>query len=92
MPYNRQTRNWYSLGCTNSTRVLAKNWSHSAAQERPSKPKRRLLDFDESDESIEEEDELDAELSLLLIDRLKLQFIIVCRYKKRPALDEGKDP
>ena len=39
----------------------------SSAQERPSKPKRRLLDFDESDESIEEEDELEAELSRLLI-------------------------
>ena len=50
----------------NSTRVLAKNWSHSAAQERPSKPKRRLLDFNEFDESIEEENELDAELSRLL--------------------------
>ena len=69
MPYNRQTRNWYSLGCINSTRVLAKNWSHSAATERPSKPK---TDFDESDESIEEEDELDAELSRLLIDKISI--------------------
>ena len=60
--------------------------------QQPSKPKRRLVDFGESDESIEEEDELDAELSSLLIDKLKLQFIIVCRYKKEPALDEGKDP
>ena len=61
------------LGCTNSTRVLAKNWSHSAAQERPSKPRRRLLDFDKSDESIEE-DELDAELSRLLIDKISILF------------------
>ena len=45
----------------NSTRVLAKNWSHSTAQEQPSKPKRNLVDFDVSDESIEDEDELDAE-------------------------------
>ena len=43
----------------NRTQVLAKNRSHSAAQERPYKPK-SLMDFDESDESIEEEDELDA--------------------------------
>ena len=56
----------------NSTRVLAKNWSHSAAQEHPSKPQRRLVDFDESDESIEEEDELDAELSRFLIDKLSI--------------------
>ena len=28
------------------------------------------MDFDESDESFEEEDELDAELSRLLIDKL----------------------
>ena len=40
----------------NSTRVLANNQSQLAAQEWPSKPKRRLLDFDESDTSIEEED------------------------------------
>ena len=63
-----------------------------SAQERPSKPIKRLLNFDESDESIEEEDELDAELSRLLIDKLKLQFIIVCRYRKESALDEDKDP
>ena len=50
------------------------------------------MDFGESDESIEEEDELDSELSRLLIDKLKLQFIIACRYRKKPALDEGKDP
>ena len=56
----------------NSTRVLARNWSRSAAQERPSKPKRRMVDFDESDESLEEEDELDAELSRLLIDKLTI--------------------
>ena len=50
------------------------------------------MDFGESAESTEEEDELDAELSRLLIDKLKLQFIFVCRYRKEPALDEGKDP
>ena len=52
--------------------MLAKNWSHPTAQEQPSKPKRSLVDFDESDESIEEEDELDAELSRLLIDKLSI--------------------
>ena len=51
----------------NSTRVLAKNQSHSAAQERPYKPKRRLIDFDVSDKSIEED-----ELSRLLIDKLSI--------------------
>ena len=38
-----------------------------AAQE-----KRRMLDFDKSDESLEDEDELDAELSRLLIDKLSI--------------------
>ena len=56
----------------NRTRVLTKNRSHSAAQERPYKPKRSLSDFDESDESIEEYDELDAELSRFLIDKLSI--------------------
>ena len=51
----------------NSTRVIPKNRSQSAAQQLPFKPKRRLLDFDEFDESIEEEDELDTELSRLKI-------------------------
>ena len=46
------------LALRNSTQVLAKKRSHSAAQEQPSKPKRRLLDFDVSDKSLEEEDEL----------------------------------
>ena len=41
-----------------------------AAQQRPFEPKRRLLGFDESDEILDEEDELDAKLSRL--------FIIVC--------------
>ena len=58
----------------NSTRVLAKNWSHSTAQEQPSKPKRRLVDFNKSDENIEEEDELDAELSRLLIEKISILF------------------
>ena len=52
--------------------MLTKNRSHSAAQERPYKPKRSLSDFDESDESIEEDDELDAELSRLMIDKLNI--------------------
>ena len=55
----------------NSTRVLANNRSHLAVQEQNSKPKRRLVDFDVSDESIEEY-ELDAELSRLLIDKLSI--------------------
>ena len=57
----------------NSTRVIAKNWSQSAAQLRPFDPrKRRLLDFDESEESVNEEDELDAELSSLMIEKLNI--------------------
>jgi len=52
--------------------VLAKNRSHSAAQERPYKPKRSLVDFNVPDENIEEQDELDAELSRLLIDKLSI--------------------
>ena len=55
----------------NSTRVIAKNRSQSAAQQRPFEPKRRLLDFDESDEILDEEDELDAELTRLMIEKLK---------------------
>ena len=55
---------------TNSL-VISKLGATRAAQERPYKPKRSLVDFDESDESIviEEEDEFDAELSRLLIDK-----------------------
>ena len=52
----------------NSTRVIPKNRSQSAAQQ----PKRRLLDFDESDEILNEEDELDAELSRLMIEKLSI--------------------
>ena len=43
-----------------------------AAKEQPSKPKRRPVEFNESDEKIEEEDELNAELSRLLIDKLSI--------------------
>ena len=43
-----------------------------AAQEQTSKPKRRMVDFNKSDESLEEEDELDAELSFLFIDKLSI--------------------
>ena len=51
------------------------------------------MDFDESDESIEEEDKFDAELSMLLIYKICkcFRFIIVCRYRKELALDEGED-
>ena len=56
----------------NSTLVIAKNRSQSAAQQRPFEPKRRLLDFDESDEILDEEDELDAELSRLMIEKLSI--------------------
>ena len=51
---------------------LQPSTSSGTEQEQQSKPKRRLLDFDASDESIEEEDELDAELSRLLIDKLSI--------------------
>ena len=56
----------------NSTRVIAKNRSQSAAQQRPFEPKRRLLDLDESDEILNEEDELDAELTRLMIEKLSI--------------------
>ena len=56
----------------NSTRVIPKNRSQSAAQQRPFEPKRRLLDFDESDEILDEEDELDAELSRLMIEEVSI--------------------
>ena len=54
-----------------STRVIAKNRSQSAAHQCPFEPKRRLPDFDESDEILDEEDELDAELTRLMIEKLK---------------------
>ena len=37
-------------------------------------PQEETVDFDESDESIEEEDELDAELSRSLIDKISILF------------------
>ena len=48
------------------------------AQERPCKPKRG----DKSDESIEEEDELDAELSRLVVNKLNICKLFDCRYRK----------
>ena len=56
----------------NSTRVIPKKQSQSAAQQLPFEPKRRLLDFDESDEILDEEDELDAELSRLMIEQFSI--------------------
>ena len=56
----------------NSTRVIAKNRSQSAAQQRPFEHKRRLQDFDESDEILDEEDELDAQLNRLMINKLSI--------------------
>ena len=56
----------------NEMMSLQPSTSSGTEQEQQSKPKRRLLDFDASDESIEEEDELDAELSRLLIDKLSI--------------------
>ena len=56
----------------NSTRGILKNRSQSAPQQLPFEPKRRLLDFDESDEILDEEDELDAELSRLMIEKLSI--------------------
>ena len=41
-------------------------------QQRPFEPKRRLLDFDESDEILDEEDELDAQLNRLMINKLSI--------------------
>ena len=56
----------------NSTQVIAKNRIQSAAKQLPFEPKRRLLDFDESDEILDEEDELDAELSRLMIEKISI--------------------
>ena len=77
----------------NCTPVLTKNWSHTAAQERSW----RLVDFStnlivsDSDKIIEEENELDAELSMLLFDKLSIcnLYLFACRDRKEPALDEG---
>ena len=65
----------------------------SSAQERSSKAKRRLLDFDESDQSIEEDDELDAELSRSLIDKIRIcnSKLFACMYREESALEEGED-
>ena len=52
--------------------MMSLELSTSSAQERPSKPKSRLLDFNESDESLEEEDRLDTELSSLLLGKLSI--------------------
>jgi len=45
--------------------------THSSNRKK-SEPKRRLLDLDESDEILNEEDELDAELSRLMIEKLSI--------------------
>ena len=73
---------------------LQPSTSSGTEQEQESKPKKRLLDFDASDESIEEEDELDAELSRLLIDKLSIcnLQLFACRYRKEPILEESEDP
>ena len=57
----------------NSARVIAKNRSQSAAQQRPFEPKRRLLDFDESEKIFDDEDELDAELTRHQVNDRKTQ-------------------
>ena len=60
------------IGTRSAVRNSEKNRSQSAPQQRSSEPKRRLLDFDESDEILDEEDELDAELSRLMIEKLSI--------------------
>ena len=54
------------------------------------KPKRRLLDFDESDEESNEEDPMKAELKYV-----KMFFIVSFlsyRFKNEPPVDKDEDP
>ena len=61
------------------------------AEEVNNKPKRRLLDFDESDEESNEEDPMKAELKYV-----KKKFFIVSflsyRFKNEPSVDKDEDP
>ena len=70
----------------NSTRGIAKSRSRLEAQQRPFEPKRRLLDFDESDEILDEEVELDAELSWLTIEKLSSCSILEAGEKNTSVL------
>ena len=63
---------YHRIAVQSSNYNKLQNRSQSAAQQRPFEPKRRLLDFDESDEILDEEDELDAELSRLMIEKLSI--------------------
>ena len=59
------------------------------AKEVNNKPKRRLLDFDESDEESNEEDPMKAELKYV-----KMFFIVSFlsyRFKNEPSVDKDKD-
>ena len=60
------------------------------AEEVNNKPKRRLLDFDESDEESNKEDPMKAELKYV-----KMFFIVSFlsyRFKNEPPLDKDEDP
>ena len=60
------------------------------AEEVNNKPKRRLLDFDESDEESNEEDPMKAELKYV-----KMFFIVSFlsyRFKNEPPVDKDEDP
>ena len=60
------------------------------AEEVNNKPKRRLLDFDESDEESNEEDPMKAELKYV-----KKKFIVSFlsyRFKNEPSVDKDEDP
>ena len=60
------------------------------AEEVNNKPKRRLLDFDESDEESNEEDPMKAELKYV-----KMFFIVSFlsyRFKSEPSMDNDEDP
>ena len=48
------------------------------------------MDFDESDESIAEEVELDAELSKLLIDKLRISIYNCLQVQKRASSERGR--
>ena len=60
------------------------------AEEVNNKPKRRLLDFDESDEESNEEDPMKAEL--IYVKMFFIVSFLSYRFKNEPSVDKDKDP
>ena len=63
---------YHRIAVQSSNYNKLQNRSQSAAQQQPFEPKKRLLDLDDSDDILDEEDELDAELSWLMIEKLSI--------------------